>query len=979
MIERIGKKDIYVRNYTNNFDVKQFIQDVLMPKAFPDIPMNKLNLGFTGVMSEMVSQAIEDSFGTAALMMNESFITRAVLPSSIYSEASLYDLGYTFAVPSRCNFLVQLWLDDIIKYSSKDRNSPTLRYRLDRDTRLLLGETPYRFDYDIIIDHTFIDGRRVFNVYYDMTEDNSIAIVNNKYIKHQTTPIGWLILFVTLQQFDRKTTENPLSDNRVTVNSDILLKWSEDQIAGLDLTYITPRGERLPMKKKNENTRPDQDPFAWYSFFSDNIIKLRFSNKKGFFQPAFNSKIESTIYTCKGKKADFDTYDRKAFVPVQKTGVRFEYNANTRMTALCYGGSTSGLDKGDIETLRDDVILAHNTANALSTDDDLKMWFKNLAKRHGTKAEFFKRRDDPTGRLFSQFIAITDNTYVYPTNTLTMDVEQDQFDFVNSDENGINREFIIKPGHLWEYIDYYLTEEDFEEILNNYPGVILTLPTSIGVTIPLIKEGIKEGKNVKHNGHSVKWRVVNGEDVFFVESRDKVRMIKGTEGMAMITDEALPPVTVERPFMFVNPFYIKIHRSPTISANYNYLLNHTSWPENIPIDTEVFYQFQLATFSIERSLSKKYNNMYRIQVICAPVVTTDNTMKYVEGIGDEFPIINNNLRLVLITRSRLDGETGYIEMKPIELRNGGAVLFETTIAIHDNLRSDMMLELDLDRTPEMKSLLSTGPKNGKVFVDSNETSFHFAVMMKDFSNHSTTSFFDDDNFKGYIVANRFANDHRDLTLYKPMTMMRSVITFAGCNDNYKVRTSLIPFLKYDIPLDENKMSYFIRAFGDQYKAMEPVLRKFDGNSFLDLKLFNTYGRSNNYYIGPQEGSDVLWDSEILLDNVYVKIKFRLSVYDRSIYVQTVDAVINEIKTFFESLNSGDTRDVHVSDLIHIIKENQPNVHYIRFLGFNDYDANKQSIFTKYDDISELREDQLQPHVPEMIRVDSNSIEIIEEV
>ena len=84
MIEKVGSQNIYVRNYTSNFAVKEFIQDVLMPRAFPNIPMNKLNLGLTGIASEMIGQGIEDAYGTASLMMNESFITRAVLPNSIY-------------------------------------------------------------------------------------------------------------------------------------------------------------------------------------------------------------------------------------------------------------------------------------------------------------------------------------------------------------------------------------------------------------------------------------------------------------------------------------------------------------------------------------------------------------------------------------------------------------------------------------------------------------------------------------------------------------------------------------------------------------------------------------------------------------------------------------------------------------------------------------------------------------------------------
>lgn len=919
MIEKVGNKDVLVTNYTNNFDIKEFIQSVLIPKAFPGIPINKLNLGFTGVASEMISQAIEDAHGTASLMMNESHITRAILPNSIYSEASLFDLGYTFATPSKCSFALQLWLPDIIKFSTPVRNTNTFRYHLDKNTKLILGDNTYKLDYDITIDHQFIDGKRVFNVYYDMVESNSISVITSKYVKHQTTSIDWLILFIDLREFDRKIESNTITDNLVTTNSDIKLKWTK-QIAGIDLVYITPQGDRLPMKIKTQYTKADVNPFAWYRFYNDNSILLSFSNNRGYFAPVFNSKIESTIYTCRGKAANFVGYDRKAGIPVQKTGEKYAYNANTRMVALCYGGSTGGLDKGDIELLRTDVILAHNTANVLITDHDLQLWFDRYAKRYDTKAKFFKRRDDPTGTLFSQFVAITDNTYVYPTNTLTIDVQQDQFDFINNDSEGINQEFIIKPGHLWEYDD-------------------------------------TDGTLV----------------------RDRVRMVQGTDGMAMITDEAIPPMTSDRQFMFVNPFFIKIHRDPTISANYNYLINHTSWPDDVPINTECFYQFQLATFSVERSISKKFNNKYRLQVICVPVVTTDKNRKYIEGVGDEFPIMKNNLRLILVTRSGSDGETGYIEMTPVELRTGGSILFEANIAVYDNIRSDMMLEIDMDQTPGMKSLISSGQRSEKVFIDSAETSFHFICLMKDFSGKLTTDLFGNEDFKGYMMANRFANSNRDLTLYKPMTMMRSVITFAGENDDYNVRTSLIPFLKYDVPLDDNRMDYFIKAFDEQYAAMEPILNKLEGNSYIDFKLYNTYGRSSNYYIGPKDGDDVLWNSDILLDNVYVKIKFRMAVYDRSMYTQTVDAVVNEIKGFFESLNNGDLSDVHVSDLIHIIKDNQPNVHYIRFLGFNNYDANKQSIFVKFRDISELKEDQLQPHVPEMIRVDTNSIEIVEEV
>ena len=452
-------------------------------------------------------------------------------------------------------------------------------------------------------------------------------------------------------------------------------------------------------------------------------------------------------------------------------------------------------------------------------------------------------------------------------------------------------------------------------------------------------------------------------------------MIKTSDGYAMISDETLPAITAERPFIFVNPFCIKINKYPTISMNYNYLINHTEWPEEEPVDSECFYQFQLAQMSIERTLDSKHNNMYHIEVICVPTVINDD-MTYVAGIGvEDYPVIDNNLRLVLVTKTAEDGETGYIEMVPTELRNGGAILFSTDIAVLDNIQSDMMIQVDLTKTSGMNSLINSGDRAGKVYIDSDEAMFNILVMMKDQS--ATTPLYNNPSFEGYVMADRFRNNHRDLTLYKPMPMMRNTIEFSGANDDYTVDISMIPFLRYDIPLDEEKMLYFIQAFGDQYKAIEPVTSKLDGNSYIDFKLYNTYGRSRNYYIGPMDGEAVLKNSTILLDNVYVNVKLIISVYDRSLYTQTVNEVINEISTTFSNLNS-DSADLHVSEIIHNIMANNPNVRYLRFVGFNDYDANKQSIFVKYSDISELSEDQLMTRIPEIIRADASSIEISEE-
>lgn len=915
MLEKVGDEDIIVRNYVDNFNIKEYIQEVLIPEAFPDIPMNKLNVGFTGVISEYMSQGIEDSVGTASLMLNESFITKAVLPESIYAEAAKYDLGYSFAVPSKCNFALQLYLEDVLNYSEAVSTSTVLRYKLDKDTQIILGDTIYKLDYDIFIDHQTINGRVVYNVYYNISGNNSISDITNKYIKYQVTSIGWIVLFLELKEFDRNSGSEDITDNSLTTNSDITLTWT-DQIAGLDLTYVSPTGQEIAMKLKPQYTTADTEPFVWYRFIDDNTIKVSFTSNSRYWVPDFNSRIDYCIYTTHGSSANFTSYDRKTGVPVKACSDNYSYNEDTQMVAICYSGSTGGIDKGDIEDLRNKVILAANSINVLNTDADLDLWFETYGKRYGSISKFFKRRDDPTGRLWSQFVAIQDDTYVYPTNTLNLVVTSDQFDFVNNDSYGRNSEFIIKPGHIWEYDD-----TDDEPVCRN-----------------------------------------------------RVRMVEGVNGYAMISDETLPSITSTRQFMFVNPFYIKVHRDPMLMTSYNYLVDHTSWPESIALNEDCPYQFQMAQFSIQRTISNTNGNMYHIEAIVVPVVNDDVT--YVEGIGDDYPVESNKLRLVLITRTKEDGETGYIEMIPSENRTGGSILFSTDIAVYDNISSDMMIEVDLDRT-NMASLITSGKREGKVFMDSNETSFHFACMMK-IDGSAESGIYGNETFNGYVMANRFQNAKRDLTLYKAMSMMRSMIEFSGVNDDYTINISLIPMLRYDIPLDDTKMTYFTQAFAEQYEAMEPIISKLDGNSYLDFKLYNTYGRSSNYYIGPEDGVDSLKDSTILLDNVYVNVKLIISVYDRSLYTQTVEEVQNRIITSFKELDANSNTDLYVSDLIHDIVNDIPNVRYLRFLGFNNYDANKQAIFVKYNDISELNEDQLKIRVPEMIRVDSSSITINEE-
>jgi hypothetical protein len=335
------------------------------------------------------------------------------------------------------------------------------------------------------------------------------------------------------------------------------------------------------------------------------------------------------------------------------------------------------------------------------------------------------------------------------------------------------------------------------------------------------------------------------------------------------------------------------------------------------------------------------------------------------------------------------GETGYVEMYPVAQHEGGILEYEVEFAIIDNLSRDGMLIVDRDATKTKLKNTSIShifdirrPEihRNHILLDSERTRFKVISMLKvdkyveDVLNMIPSSpMFGDPKLTGWQMTNVFANDPHDLTLYKPMTMMRSVLSFAGKKHDYKLRANLMPFVSFRLAHDGPQLSKFIRQFNEQYAAVEPVLfERLDNNCHLDLKFYNTYGRSNNYYIGDCEQSGQL------LDDVNISISFQLSIRDRMAWQATAEAVTSEIREFFEDLNGESQPNVFISNLIRRIENNHPNVSHLKFLGINHYNATEQYIRVRYHDVSDLDKDEMMIVVPEIIQCRPDDIQLLDE-
>ena len=456
--------EVNLTGYADDSQIKKYLQNVMIPRVFKQIPVNVLNAGAFSIFSEYMSQAMENLAFTSAFYFNESFITKAVMPDSIYSEAAIFNIGYAYATPSSTNVLLELKIEDIMNNAKYNADSHCYEFILDKNTKFNLSNgNVYSLDYDILIQYrtkeTAISGDKAWDIHYIIENDqNSIALNKNTYIMHRVTDV-WLCLLLQVAEYQRSTYTVINTTMNGIPNPDTVITTT-GHICGFDIKYIYTDDAKqqheeyialdhiLPIHA----TVKDIDPYVHYIMDNSQTIRLMWQlNGNKYFVPRTNSSFEITVYTCHGEAANFTAFDNNDQPYVIADSSRYANNSNVLKAAFVLSGSVGGTDIGNAETVRRLTIEAYNTANVLSTDHDLNEWFETFYFKNVLYPFFFKRRDDPWGRIWSGCIALKDDDdYVFKTNTLHGRISYDLL-YANNDNTLSNNEIIIPPGWIWKY------------------------------------------------------------------------------------------------------------------------------------------------------------------------------------------------------------------------------------------------------------------------------------------------------------------------------------------------------------------------------------------------------------------------------------------------------------------------------------------------------------------------------------------------
>ena len=137
---------------------------------------------------------------------------------------------------------------------------------------------------------------------------------------------------------------------------------------------------------------------------------------------------------------------------------------------------------------------------------------------------------------------------------------------------------------------------------------------------------------------------------------------------------------------------------------------------------------------------------------------------------------------------------------------------------------------------------------------------------------------------------------------------------------------------------------------------------------LDIKFYNTYGRSRDFIIG---------EGEERLDTVNLRLDFDVWYVQGTDVVNATPEVKRYIKNQIEVVNNKGMNNLYISNLMRKVENNFAYVDHIRFKEINYYDSTYQAVKNYVTDLDELTVEERRWYVPELLVSDIEDININE--
>lgn len=438
-------------------------------------------------------------------------------------------------------------------------------------------------------------------------------------------------------------------------------------------------------------------------------------------------------------------------------------------------------------------------------------------------------------------------------------------------------------------------------------------------------------------------------NVFVYDGDSKQRMVK--------VDGDHEDINFNSQYIYQNPFLMTLSDNGVVG----YYLNNIN--DKISLDYEYVNDSSIVQFIC--------NNMY----VYRSSVANENTYKFklhLTGTDTDInsPIIDEEgnetgrLKVVLSFLMKNGKEVGYIECEKTDfIADGLHYTFEGEISTDDYISITEAVRIyGLKNIKDGSNLVQMIPMtNLKMNI---YTFFEYSEGNK---KHSFSHL---PGLENTTMTNKYTTEEQRVELVTPLNMLRSHMVWDKDEDGKTFvvikDVPVIQWIKNVTEDDKAEFDRFITILSSQYDYMNEILYKKTNNYSIDMKFYNTYGRSNNFVIG---------------DNLeplnFVNCSIHLKVYPtiRSEGAKLVQDMKIFIKDYFEQINVEKNEGIFISNLIQQLENIFPQIRYIKFESINGYPTDIQNIENDAIDLNTLTKEQRIEFIPEYLNIELDDIVI----
>ena len=979
-----------VKNGTSRYDIKEWLITEVSPKYFSKVKnMSDLNVGLFGYINDILGETTKDAFFSISSLYKEIFPQLAELPESIYNHALLYQLNNVFAVPAKCYFTLVIAEDIIINNGTI--SAGFTYFDIDSGMSFVIDGKNFMLDYDIRITTKKTSNGFIHSAQYIMDPLNSLSDLTNPYILTGIY-IGenkkrYVSLQVQLHQVSKRTIENTITSND-TINAVTMEYPFDNQLANFEIFYRAPgSGSFVQLKKLLENTFKLEDPFCFYSLSNDNLLKISFTNDEHYFQPEYSSDIIIQLYTTLGKDGNFEQYDGTS-IRVVGSYDKYESNRGVVFMGNVIGSAENGSDRMTIDELQNETVKSYSTVKSFTTTSDLQIYFNEVMQKANEKTRvlFMKKRDDVYERLYCSFILFKDDdNNIIPTNTLDLLIKPEDVDYNLS----LTSRNVVNAGKIYEYIEDaedpyarikkgYTYESDLDEFenssndfiyMNPFLMIMGTNPLDVGFYINTISSNLP-----------VDYLEVNS-DSFYQFVIDTIQIDRNAldGGFEELTNEEI-----------ITKFGLKFDSLGNILEESTYIyddsLEIVTYSFTIPEDL-IITQEHTSAKRIElqqKQLKEFYHNYierkkkeYEITVQLSPIAsleeepfvlkqddTSTDGVKVFKNIYDGYEYIDSgDLKIVLEFIGLKNNRCMFTVMNLVGF-DEEFYTFKGRIYTNDYISTKQELQItggiyDSETMEyDVRNMVLIPSIDAQIII-------HVLYRYPDKKVIGSNEFTRYKGFEEYTLTNKYRINQSNLANFViPVKEIKSYVEYVTKIEEgkYTFRLERVPLVKANYIKIKEARDKFFSSMQNIYKYLEVAMNQLPNNYNIDLKFFNTYGRSEHYY---------LVDSETKIDkpNISLTYNAKFDVIDPELLVEDLKKFIKE-KIESEKITLTKSPSFYSSAVVAACFDKFPNLVYLDLFKINHYGTEIQSLESDVNESNILQElistDDI---IPEYLNID----------